>query len=39
MAAYGNSEETGYDPEGVVLIWNSKYKTTTPEYVVCFDEF
>jgi len=31
MAAYGNSEETGYDPEGVVLIWNSKYKTTTPE--------
>lgn len=32
MAAYGNSEEAVYDPEGVVLVWNSKYKTTVPEH-------
>ena len=33
MAGYGNSEESIYDPEGLVLVWNSKYKTTTPEFV------
>jgi len=33
MAAYGNSDESLMDPEGVVLVWNSKYKTTTPEYI------
>merc|ERR1719427_12814 len=32
MAGYGNSEESIYDPEGLVLVWNSKYKTTTPEH-------
>lgn len=31
MAAYGSNEEAVYDPEGVVLVWNSKYKTTVPE--------
>ncbi|XP_078487235.1 cytoplasmic dynein 1 intermediate chain 2 isoform X2 [Ciona intestinalis] len=32
VASYGNNEEAPYEPEGVALVWNSKYKTTTPEY-------
>uniref|UniRef100_H2YZR2 Uncharacterized protein n=1 Tax=Ciona savignyi TaxID=51511 RepID=H2YZR2_CIOSA len=32
LASYGNNEEAPYEPEGVALVWNSKYKTTTPEY-------
>ncbi|CAK8687730.1 unnamed protein product [Clavelina lepadiformis] len=32
VASYANNDEAPYEPEGVVLVWNSKYKTTTPEY-------
>ncbi|XP_056632190.1 cytoplasmic dynein 1 intermediate chain isoform X16 [Diorhabda carinulata] len=33
LAAYNNNEESPNDPDGVVLIWNTKFKKTTPEYV------
>nr|CAB3240298.1 cytoplasmic dynein 1 intermediate chain 2-like [Phallusia mammillata] len=33
VASYGTNEEAPYEPEGVALVWNSKYKTTTPEYI------
>ncbi|XP_050506874.1 cytoplasmic dynein 1 intermediate chain isoform X6 [Diabrotica virgifera virgifera] len=33
LAAYNNNEESPNDPDGTVLIWNTKFKKTTPEYV------
>jgi len=33
VASYGNNEESPNDPDGVALIWNTKYKKTTPEYI------
>lgn len=30
-AAYNNNEAAPHEPDGVVLIWNSKFKKTTPE--------
>lgn len=33
LAAYNNNEETPNDPDGIVLIWNTKYKKSTPEYI------
>nr|CAG4643850.1 EOG090X03UT [Lepidurus arcticus] len=32
-AGYHNNEESPHDPDGVVLVWNTKFKKTTPEYV------
>uniref|UniRef100_A0A914XDU8 Cytoplasmic dynein 1 intermediate chain 2 n=1 Tax=Plectus sambesii TaxID=2011161 RepID=A0A914XDU8_9BILA len=31
--AYNNNESAPNEPDGVVLIWNSKFKKTTPEYI------
>ncbi|KAK9871147.1 hypothetical protein WA026_011429 [Henosepilachna vigintioctopunctata] len=33
LSAYNNNEEAPNDPDGVVLIWNTKFKKTTPEYI------
>lgn len=33
MASYNNNEDSPNDPDGVALIWNTKFKKTTPEYV------
>lgn len=33
LASYHNSLDNPHDPDGVVLIWNTKFKKTTPEYV------
>lgn len=33
MASYNNNEEAPHEPDGVALVWNMKYKKTTPEYV------
>lgn len=33
LASYNNNEESPNDPDGVVLVWNTKYKKTTPEYI------
>jgi len=33
LASYGTNEEAPHEPEGVVLVWNSKFKTETPEFV------
>ena len=33
VASYNANEDAPHDPDGVVLIWNSKFKKTTPEYV------
>lgn len=32
-AAYNNNEDLPHEPDGVVLVWNSKFKKSTPEYV------
>ncbi|XP_067004827.2 cytoplasmic dynein 1 intermediate chain isoform X2 [Anabrus simplex] len=32
-ASYHRNEDSPNDPEGVCLIWNTKYKKTTPEYI------
>nr|XP_034316684.1 cytoplasmic dynein 1 intermediate chain 2 isoform X18 [Crassostrea gigas] len=48
VASYNANEDSPNDPDGVTLIWNSKFKKTTPEYVFhcqspvmssCFAEF
>lgn len=48
LASYNSNEDSPHDPDGVALIWNMKYKKTTPEYVFhcqspimssCFAEF
>ncbi|XP_051023128.1 cytoplasmic dynein 1 intermediate chain 2 isoform X1 [Acomys russatus] len=33
VASYNNNEEAPHEPDGVALVWNVKYKKTTPEYV------
>uniref|UniRef100_A0A8C1SZ64 Dynein, cytoplasmic 1, intermediate chain 2a n=1 Tax=Cyprinus carpio TaxID=7962 RepID=A0A8C1SZ64_CYPCA len=33
VASYNNNEEAPHEPDGVALVWNMKYKKTTPEYV------
>ncbi|XP_050304113.1 cytoplasmic dynein 1 intermediate chain isoform X4 [Anthonomus grandis grandis] len=33
LASYTNNEESPNDPDGVVLVWNTKFKKTTPEYI------
>lgn len=37
-ASYNNNEDLPHEPDGVVLVWNTKFKKTTPESVValCF---
>lgn len=48
LASYNSNEESPHDPDGVALLWNMKFKKTTPEYVFhcqsaimssCFAEF
>ncbi|XP_068631355.1 cytoplasmic dynein 1 intermediate chain-like [Battus philenor] len=31
LASYHNSDDAPHDPDGVCLVWNTKYKKTTPE--------
>ncbi|XP_051998054.1 dynein, cytoplasmic 1, intermediate chain 2a-like isoform X2 [Xyrauchen texanus] len=33
VASYNNNEEVPHEPDGVALVWNMKYKKTTPEYI------
>ncbi|XP_046708008.1 cytoplasmic dynein 1 intermediate chain 2 isoform X6 [Silurus meridionalis] len=33
VASYSSNEEAPHEPDGVVLVWNMKYKKTTAEYV------
>ncbi|XP_051567344.1 cytoplasmic dynein 1 intermediate chain 2-like isoform X2 [Myxocyprinus asiaticus] len=33
VASYCSNEDAPYEPDGVALVWNMKYKKTTPEYV------
>ncbi|MCI4374170.1 hypothetical protein PGIGA_G00003180 [Pangasianodon gigas] len=33
MASYNASEHAPQDPDGVVLVWNMKFKKTTPEHI------
>ncbi|XP_057193761.1 cytoplasmic dynein 1 intermediate chain 2 isoform X5 [Triplophysa rosa] len=33
LASYSSNEEAPHEPDGVALVWNMKYKKTTPEYV------
>ncbi|OWK05933.1 hypothetical protein Celaphus_00012631 [Cervus elaphus hippelaphus] len=33
VASYNNNEDAPHEPDGVALVWNMKYKITTPEYV------
>ncbi|XP_030641744.1 dynein, cytoplasmic 1, intermediate chain 2a isoform X1 [Chanos chanos] len=33
VASYNNNEHAPHEPDGVALVWNMKYKKTTPEYV------
>lgn len=33
LASYTQNEDSPNDPDGVVLIWNTKYKKSTPEYI------
>uniref|UniRef100_A0A1B6CBH8 Cytoplasmic dynein intermediate chain n=1 Tax=Clastoptera arizonana TaxID=38151 RepID=A0A1B6CBH8_9HEMI len=33
LASYHTNAESPHDPDGVCLIWNTKYKKTTPEYI------
>ncbi|KAL0268608.1 UNVERIFIED_CONTAM: hypothetical protein PYX00_010474 [Menopon gallinae] len=33
VASYHNNEDTPNDPDGVCLVWNMKFKKTTPEYI------
>ena len=33
LASYDGNAEAPYEPDGVVLIWNLKFKKTSPEYV------
>ncbi|XP_076663390.1 cytoplasmic dynein 1 intermediate chain short wing isoform X12 [Andrena cerasifolii] len=32
-ASYNNNNDTPNDPDGVCLIWNTKFKKTTPEFI------
>ncbi|CAH1243711.1 DYNC1I2 [Branchiostoma lanceolatum] len=33
VASYNNNEESPNEPDGVCLVWNMKFKKTTPEYI------
>uniref|UniRef100_A0A8C5EIX0 Cytoplasmic dynein 1 intermediate chain 2-like n=1 Tax=Gouania willdenowi TaxID=441366 RepID=A0A8C5EIX0_GOUWI len=33
LASYNNNEDAPHEPDGVALVWNMKYKKSTPEYV------
>lgn len=33
VASYHTNAESPHDPDGVCLIWNTKFKKTTPEYI------
>ncbi|KAF5304244.1 hypothetical protein FQA39_LY09771 [Lamprigera yunnana] len=33
LASYNNNEDSPNDPDGVALIWNTKFKKTTPEII------
>ncbi|XP_032800218.1 cytoplasmic dynein 1 intermediate chain 1-like isoform X4 [Petromyzon marinus] len=33
VATYNNNEDSPHEPDGVALVWNTKFKKTTPEYV------
>ncbi|XP_072332044.1 cytoplasmic dynein 1 intermediate chain 2-like isoform X1 [Scyliorhinus torazame] len=33
VASYNNNEDVPHEPDGVALVWNMKFKKTTPEYV------
>ncbi|XP_022254644.1 cytoplasmic dynein 1 intermediate chain 2-like isoform X20 [Limulus polyphemus] len=33
VASYNNNEDVPHDPDGVCLIWNLKFKKTTPEHI------
>uniref|UniRef100_A0A3B3UHI2 Dynein cytoplasmic 1 intermediate chain 2 n=1 Tax=Poecilia latipinna TaxID=48699 RepID=A0A3B3UHI2_9TELE len=33
VASYNNNEDAPYEPDGVALVWNMKYKKATPEYI------
>ena len=33
VASYNNNAESPHEPDGVALVWNIKYKKTTPEFV------
>ncbi|CAH2282448.1 cytoplasmic dynein 1 intermediate chain 1 isoform X1 [Pelobates cultripes] len=48
VASYNNNEDAPHEPDGVTLVWNMKFKKTTPEYIfhcqssvmsVCFARF
>ncbi|XP_052332430.1 cytoplasmic dynein 1 intermediate chain 2-like isoform X3 [Oncorhynchus keta] len=32
VASYNNNEDAPHEPDGVALVWNMKFKKTTPEY-------
>ncbi|ESO94261.1 hypothetical protein LOTGIDRAFT_215757 [Lottia gigantea] len=33
VASYNVNEDSPHDPDGIALIWNTKFKKTTPEYI------
>lgn len=33
MASYNANEHAPQEPDGVVLVWNMKFKKTAPEYI------
>jgi len=33
VASYNNNEDSPHDPDGVALVWNTKFKKDTPEYI------
>ncbi|XP_053571687.1 cytoplasmic dynein 1 intermediate chain 1-like [Bombina bombina] len=48
VASYNNNEDAPHEPDGVTLVWNMKFKKSTPEYIfhcqssvmsVCFARF
>jgi len=33
LCSYNNNEDVPHEPDGVALVWNTKFKKTTPEYI------
>lgn len=33
VASYNSNEDAPHEPDGVVLVWNMKFKKATPEYI------
>uniref|UniRef100_A0A8C4FCY7 Dynein cytoplasmic 1 intermediate chain 1 n=1 Tax=Dicentrarchus labrax TaxID=13489 RepID=A0A8C4FCY7_DICLA len=33
VASYNNNEDAPHEPDGVALVWNIKFKKSTPEYI------